>query len=440
MIVADALAAYLDQRPPCDGQRVAGWRFEVAERTALRIGIRDSQLGGPYEGPGIARWLAGLLELHWSDGRLTRAQADRQALADPPSALAEWRSAALVPRHGALPPLPGPSVPPAVQTFDPSVSQAVYDEPARALGLLAQLGEDAGRSGAARVDAVLRVTVGRHAVRSSAGFVAGWDETAFSLQLWADELGSASYERRSWPSPADRDRLCVEATEQAHRLRVEVPVPTPAGGVLFAPAAVDALIGRFLLPNLNGRTIREGRSLFAQTDLDQRQRVLRDDLSLLVDTTLPFEMATAPCSPEGVRAGRVALIADGRLCRPLVDVEESQALGLPPTPRPRGRPFALLECAAPALTWDQALQALGHGVVVRALPGLHTQAVRRASYALVTPDAEAVVGGAVVGRCAVRLAGSLIDHVSQASSRVVRVSGVLGPGLLVFDGVGVTPA
>jgi hypothetical protein len=73
--------------------------------------------------------------------------------------------------------------------------------------------------------------------------------------------------------------------------------------------------------------------------------------------------------------------------------------------------------------------------VVRDLPGLHTQPVRRAAYALVAPDAQAVAGGAARGRCAVRLAGSFVDHLTQPSTRLVRIPGELHAGLLVLSGV-----
>jgi hypothetical protein len=73
--------------------------------------------------------------------------------------------------------------------------------------------------------------------------------------------------------------------------------------------------------------------------------------------------------------------------------------------------------------------------VVYDLPGLHTQQARRSRYAVVAPDAQVVAGGTLGGRCAVRLAGNLLDHLRQPTTRLVRMSGELGVGLLVLTGV-----
>ena len=306
--------------------------------------------------------------------------------------------------------------------------------------MLATVGATASAAGATRIDAVLRASRSERTVATSRGFRATWHDTAFGIDLWVDELGGASYERRELPSASRVEQLTTEAVTLAARLRRPEHLPLAPRGVLFTPQALDALIARFFLPNLAGRAIRDGRSLFTRDDLASQRQIARSDLDLVIDTTLPYEPATAPCSPEGVLAGRVALIHGGKLTAPIVELESAADLGYPPTPRPRGRPHALLHTSQPALEWQAALEHLGTGVIVRDLPGLHTQPTRQASYALVTPDAQAINNGIAGGRCAVRLAGNLIDHVSHPSSRVVRISGVPGVGLLVVDGVQLLPA
>ena len=52
----------------------------------------------------------------------------------------------------------------------------------------------------------------------------------------------------------------------------------------------------------------------------------------VVDTTVPLELPTAPCSPDGIPAGRVSLIAGGRLASPVLDLVTATALGRAPTP------------------------------------------------------------------------------------------------------------
>jgi hypothetical protein len=134
------------------------------------------------------------------------------------------------------------------------------------------------------------------------------------------------------------------------------------------------------------------------------------------------------------------LIARGEIATPILDLETAAELGLPPTPVARGRPAALIESADPPLALDDALRLLGDGAIVRDLPGLHTQQPRRGAYALVAPDAQVVQNGAPGGRSAIRLAGTLLDHLTQPSTRLVRLPGELIPGLLVLSGVTLLPA
>jgi predicted Zn-dependent protease len=217
-------------------------------------------------------------------------------------------------------------------------------------------------------------------------------------------------------------------------------LPSQVGGVLFMPPVVEDLLTRLLLPNLAGRAIRDGRSPFTRAELEDGRAVVRADLDLTVDTTLPFELATAPCSAEGIPAGRVRLIAGGRLASPVLDRATAAQFGLPPTPVPRGRPAVRLGSALPTISYAEALEILGSGVVVRDLPGLHTQQARRSAYALVSPDAQVVVNGRAGGRCSVRLAGSVQGHLTEPSSHLVQIPGDPGTGLLVCSGVELLPA
>lgn len=434
-MAAEALTDWLERRPSVHGTSIVGWRFEVVEGQGVRAGVRDSRLGGPYEGPGVANRLGGTVELHWSDGLLTRSGLDRHAVVDPASELPAWRADAVQGRHDRLPPLAGPTVLPAVETCDPAVDRAVQAGASTLLRLLRTLTEQGRSAGAGRIDAVMRASRGERRVATSSGFRAAWQETSCSLDLWADEIAGGSFGRRSLPSGADLERLVQQVSALAPRLRVAQALPSMARGVLFMPSVVEGLIERLLLPNLSGRAIRDGRSPFTRNDLKSSRRILRDDFEIVVDTTLPLELATAPCSADGVPAGRVKLIVGGRLASPILDLATAADFGLPPTPTPRGRPAVLLSSDRPALDLDEALALLGDGVLVRDLPGLHTQQPRRASYALVVPDAQVVVAGAAGGRCAVRLAGNLLGHLSQPSTRVVRIPGDLSVGLLVLSGV-----
>jgi len=417
-----------------------GWRVEAVEGEGIRIGARDSRLGGPYDGPGASLRLEASLDLHWSDGQQTRGNLDRQSILDPASVLDEWRASAFRERSGGLPALAGPTALPDVQTVDPRVADAVRGEPSRLLEPLGRVVERVLAAGSRRVDGSLRASFGRRTVATSAGFRGDWEETTFSLGVWADEIAHAGFGRRCLPAADELDTLVASAVTLAAQLASEQALPGAARGVLLMPGIVHAVLDRLLLPNLAGRGMRDGRSPFTLADVDSGREIARPDLDLIADTTLPLELTSAPAGPDGVPAGRVALVEGGRLVSPLLDFATAAELGRPATPIGRTRPRAFLASRTPSLSLEDALRELGDGVVARDLPGLHTQLPRRMRYAVIVPDAQAVANGVAGGRCRVRLAGNLLDHLSQPSTRLVHVPGEPGLGLLVQAGAEILPA
>ena len=440
MIAAERLSSRLAGRPSMDGAEIVGWAAEIAETEAVRVGVRDSRFGGPYEGPDTTLRLAGALDLHWSDGQRSRVNLDRHGFADLDGELPGWRAAAYRDRSSGLPRLAGPADLPDVQTHDPDLALAVRDDSGRLLDLLDRIREQALAAGVRRVDGSLRALHGWRTVATSAGFRSDWEETACRLTLWGDEIAPARYGRRRLPSSDDLGRMVSQVARLAPLLRQEETLPASARGVILMPDLVDEMLARLLLPNLAGRAIRDGRSPFTPEDLDRGARIVWSDLDLVVDTTLPFELATAPCSSEGVPGGRTTLVDRGRLVSPIVDLATAHELGRAPTPVPRASPRALLLSQSPPLALDAAVRLLGEGAIVRDLPGLHTQQARRSQYALIAPDAQVVRHGRAGGRCAVRVAGNLLDHLNRPTTRLVGVPGELGVGLLVLDGCHLMPA
>lgn len=436
--LGDRLRVFLAGSPGVDGAEVVGWRFELSEGQTVRVGMRAGRLGGPYDAPSASARLGGSIELRWSDEQVTRASLRRDMLDDPPNQLAAWRTEAY-PTGLIAPPAP-PTTCPAVQTFDPDVAALAGDRPAGLVDAVLDVARALSERGIDAADVSLTAGATARRVATSGGFDAGWDETAYGLELSAEELHGDGYARRRVPRDEEIARLVADAAATVRALREADALPSEPRGVLFTPAALDALLARFLGTNLDGRAVLRGQSRFTPDDVRSGLAVLRPDLDLIVDTTLPFELATAPCSGEGVPAGRAALVRGGRLATPLLDRERAARLDLSPTPTPRGRPSLLLETSEPELDVGTALRALGEGVVVRSLLGLHTQNARRGDYALVVPTAQVVRGGRRAGRASVRVRGNLFALLAAPEARLVRFPDSTTPGLLALDRLGVMPA
>ena len=290
------------------------------------------------------------------------------------------------------------------------------------------------------VDATARAGRGTRQVLSSAGLRIRFPETSCSLTVGAEDLYEANFARRRLPRDDELTEIVERVLDTVVALRTEEELPSRSIAVLFTPEIVEDLVGRVLGAALAGGAVLEGRSAFRLDDFRGGSVVVREDLDVVVDTTLPLELATSPCSSEGVPGGRVALLAAGRLVTPTLGASQALRCGLPATPVPRGAPRLLLQPTGGLLTVEDAWGRLRPGLVVSFVMGLHVQAARTGGYAVVAPQAQLVQDGSLRGRVGARLVGNVFRHLRDGSAIFVRFPHALNPGLLLVDGVAITPA
>src|SRR6266571_825530 len=65
--LAPRLADCLAGQPGSAGSRIVGWRFDLRVGWSVRAGLKNGQIGGPYEAPSAARGIGGSIYLRWSD-------------------------------------------------------------------------------------------------------------------------------------------------------------------------------------------------------------------------------------------------------------------------------------------------------------------------------------------------------------------------------------
>ena len=429
MSLAEALASRLSDGPSCEGAEIAGWGFELAEGAALRAGLTNGTLGGPYEPPGVLLGIGGWIDIRWSDGLRTLGTVDRLAVDELEDRLASWRATAY--RDPWAGPLHPPCVYPRVETHDPSVEAMVSGDPQALFDVLGRARTALEARGLGQIEAKVGVGSGRRWIRNSSGVCVEFAETSFGLQVSADELYSDTFSKRRAASATEASALIEDVARTAAELRRDDHLPRADVPVLLAPAVVERFLGRFLGTNLGGRLVIDGHSAFSREDFVGRRPILREDLDLIVDTTLPLELATSPCSAEGVPGGRVALVAAGRLATPMADLKQARRGGFPPTPAPRGSPTLLLEAAEAPLGLEAALTTLDPGLVVYFVMGVHTQNARTSEYSVAAPQAQVVRQGIRGGKTAVRLGGNFLGQLRDPSSILVRFPGRHNPGLLV---------
>src|SRR5205814_880995 len=150
--------------------------------------------------------------------------------------------------------------------------------------------------------------------------------------------------------------------------------------ILLAPGLATRFISRFIVANLSGASVEAGRSAFSLEDFRRHRQVMREDLSLAIDTTLDLEGAASPLSSEGVPGGRATLVQAGGLVRPVVDLKYAARCGFPPTPVPAGSPAFLLRGAEPLRSSEQVRSHLDRGLQLHSVLGLHAQDPASGSY------------------------------------------------------------
>lgn len=431
--LVDGLAARLTARPSAGGAEIVGWRFNLAVGWALRAGLRDDELGGPYEPPAAAQGTGGRVYARWSDGKVSHGDLDPAVVEELPTRLAEWRANAY--GDPDAPEILPPASLPLVRTADPDVEDLVEGQPLPLLELLGRTRRELAAAGLGRLQAEAGASHGQRWVVNSLGLRAHVVETSASFAVSAEELYSAGFGKRRLPREHEVAAILSDVAAITPLLRRAVEPPSGSRPVLLAPDLAMNLVGRYLAGNLVGSRVVNGRGAYTLGDFRDGRQVARDNLDLLVDSTLDLEGAASPVSAEGVPGGRAELVRRGRLIRPLVDLKYAARTGYPPTPVPGGSPGFLLQSAAPRRIVEEIRTGLDSGLELFTVLGLHTQDVTAGHYSLVAPRALVFRGGQPTGRAKVTIGGSFFAHLLDERTELVAYPGELNPGLLVWTNV-----
>ncbi|MCR4427321.1 MAG: metallopeptidase TldD-related protein, partial [Firmicutes bacterium] len=183
--------------------------------------------------------------------------------------------------------------------------------------------------------------------------------------------------------------------------------------VLLAPWVADALIGHYLAGNLAGENVAEGRSRFSLEQFRTREKVMREDVSVVVDTAIPLGPGSSPCTPEGIPSGSVRLIDSGRLSTPILNVRYAAKCGRTPTPVPQPGLAAgdsgLFLRACTAGTWKDLLRQTSEGLLVCSVLGLHTQDPTTGNFSLAAPETLVIQEGRCAGGVKAVISGNFLD-------------------------------
>ncbi|MEA2641092.1 MAG: PmbA protein [Chloroflexota bacterium] len=428
MELADRMTERLATSPSVDGARVAEWRLALSERRSVGVGMKHNRIGGPYDAPGASIGTSGGLYLVWDDGRISYGDLDSRSFEELDQRLTEWRAAAYDDEW--RPEVLGSQPMPSVEVYDPAVAAQVGGDPSPMFAMLERARRECGAAGCELVDGGAGASVGEAVLRSSHGLDVTYEETSCSVWVSADEVYSRSWSKRRLIAVDELDEVIGSVARTVPRLAHQ---DTLAGGpltVLMPTATASSFIGKFVMANLAGAGVVNGQSAYTLHDFHTHRQVAGPDVDFVLDTTLPFESGTSPCSGEGVPGGRTPLVEHGSLVSPMLDLKYARRAGMPPSPLPR-QGSALQIVAALEPSWEAALASIERGLLVFELLGMHTQDSAKGDYSVVASQALAIRDGVLGGRVKATLVGNFFSNLLDPTTRFVPYSIERNPGMFM---------
>lgn len=394
------------------------WRFDLHDTAGIEVGLKNNRIGGPYSAPSYKKSISGELFLIWEKNRYTSAKLDAQVIAGFEDYFKLWQSTAFYDADG-------------VGLFTPAQLPEVplVDQPAReiASGISAtpfQLLDEGyrqltGRYQAYKVDGKVRCYQDRRVIINSAGLHLDYLQTPVEFYFEMNDCYGESYQEKRWPED-DKIRRIIDNTG---RIGMKLGTQTTAkltGPIrLLLPSAVfEMFLNYFLIENLFGSLVMNRQSRYTLEDFTGQRMVLREDLSLTLNTLLPYRAFSYPCTAEAVPGGEMTLIDCGRLGTPFLNLKYANKAGMKPTPIPSGGRGFFLKTRQPLPSWDQLVAGTESGLIVYSVLGLHTQDFSTGSFSLTADQCLLVQNGEIVGKVKAVINGDFLGSLLSPESKL----------------------
>lgn len=397
----------------------AEWRFTVKSANSVDMGVDDSKLGGPYSPPRSSTEITGNVFVIWEDGRCSRGRIDSGILNRLPREMELWRSLAY--RDDDAAHIWEVEAPTDLELLDSSVALMVQGDSTPILEAVHEIGEAARDSGSMVVDSRVSCSCGETIVATSKGLWATYSETSAMCYWYLDKtLGDRRHgrTRETWHN-------IKQSVERTARIVDAARLPASLGSgrmpVIISPGVMDSFIGHYIASNLSGENVAEGRSRFEVDQFHSGERVLRDDMQVILDTAVPMGPGSYPCTVEGVPSGRTDLVQDGRLVTPILNLKYARRCSMQPTSLPQrglspGYAGMLLRTEKME-TAESLVEECQNALLVCGVLGMHTQDPVTGNFSLAVPEAVVVKDGKLLGSTKAVISGNFFDALDSSRTR-----------------------
>lgn len=424
MNFATQLAERLTALAPARG--VADWRLVVDTGTSTELGLKDNHLGGPYDAPNQVSGTRGEVYLRWTDGRVSSGVVDRTTLENLDEDLALWRQAAY--EDAYAPDVLGPQAVPDVPLYDAEVARLTHADHGPLFALLERVRAELPAYEAERVSGSITVATQARRLLTSRGLDLASESTSCGAYADIDHRAHDYVSLRRFPNAEEVTRMITRAGEANRLLKRPAKLRSGRLPVVFTPSTTESFLSKFLLTNLDGQRVLNGQSAFALEQFRAHEALFHPTLGLEVDPLKPLSPGSYGFTREGLPAREVALIREGRLLTPLLDLKHAKRAEMAPTPFPRGG--SSLRLTGPTVPYEQLIAELDSALVVYEMLGLHTQDSSRGNFSLTVSQGLVVEKGAIVGQTKAIIAGNVFAAL-QHPFRLGRQEGREVPALQI---------
>ncbi|TCL63010.1 PmbA protein [Hydrogenispora ethanolica] len=426
MILAEQLADILTSYQKRDSD-LTEWRFDLHDTRGLEVGLKDNRIGGPYSAPSYKRSISGEIFLYWKNQRYSSGKLDSQVTESFDEYMNNWKTAAYSDPEGVS--LYTPKEVPQVDLADSAVEHIVDRDNSQPFRLLETGLRKLSAAGLRKINGKVRCFHSTRVMKNSAGFSLEYRQTPVEFYFEVNNSYGESFQEKFWPAE-DKIEAIIQNTARIGKL-LDNTVSTNFSGeirLLFPPEVFESFLSQFLISNLYGSLVVNRQSRFSLDDFKENRMVLRNDLSLVLDTLQPLRAFSYLCTSEGVPGGQIELIEHGRLRTPILGLKYAKKTGFPPTPVVAGGRGFFIKTGLAVPEWEQLIKNTERGLIVYSVLGMHTQDSSSGSFSLTADQCLLVENGAVLGKVKAVINGDFLKSLAAEDSYFGKISDEDNPG------------
>ncbi|MEA2020108.1 MAG: metallopeptidase TldD-related protein [Patescibacteria group bacterium] len=400
--------------------RLKQFRVSFKQRKIISAGATQKEFMGKYKPVNFKSNLSGSYLFQWKDGKLSKGNIHRQALANFDQFLANARQTAFEDPFSDN--FPNKKKHPKVKVSSQQIVDLGKNSTPYITKWLKKLREWQDVSnphGTQYMSAGLGISDYR--LVSSAGFDLSSQATSCRISSYYD--GKAFFSHRSHNLLAiGKVQEKKERTEKILKILKVSGQERPHNGkwqVIFHPSIFRNLFFSFLVSNLTGSRIINGQSKFGLKDFQNHEKILRNDISVICNPTKDGALDSYNFTGEGVLSKKTIFIKNGKLLTPILSVKYARKAGLEPTAQIHPPMDTTKITTSNNLNFDKFLQKQEQALLVYKALGRHTQDSITGSYSLPCPYVILIRNGKMIGNVPCIITSNFFNDINKSATAIL---------------------